>query len=517
MALARTLETFDPAASRRGLRRAGLALQIATRVGLRDAQLADTICAAYLNEICLLVTHDRRSDTLNPARSVLSSRVLRSAGLHACADAVHHEFERWGGGGLPTGLAGTDIPHGARVLAGVGAYDEPTIASMGWLDPEVNDVLETVRATPVAPPVDLGWLDRQLEALEPPDAGTSVSVGNILEASQRTADIIELIADQALEQLRASSVSVARFDLESDLLHVEVNVGSLGEHDRRRPTDEVYPLSALPEALAYQAGAQRLLNRAPTTSPASIRYLDLRGLSSEAVVPIIDDEESFGAWGIVWATTFSEHRRQLGPADLLQLRAIADDLARAIQHADRFSEYENLALRDPLTGLWNRRILDESLGKIFTDYGPADDAAVIICDVDELKAVNDTLGHSAGDTVLIEAANSLREATVDLPGVTVCRIGGDEFSVVIQSNASAVADAIVERALHRFRRDDPNRSMSCGIAITDPTMEKPGQLMKAADEAQYVHKRARKERLGIEFRNDPGPPGTRRRSRRDGK
>ncbi len=516
MALARTLETFDPAASRRGLRRAGLALQIGTRVGLSDDELASTITAAHLNEICLLVTHDRRSDTLNPARAVLSSRVLRSAGLHSCADAVHHEFERWGGGGLPVGLSGRDIPTGARVLAAVGAHDEPTIASMGWLEPDLNDALDAVKATPVAPPLDLGWLDRQLEALELPETGKGLSVSEILEASQRTIDIIELIAEHALEQLRASSVSIARFDLDNDQLRVVINAGSLGEHDLRRPSEEVYPLSALPEALAYQAGAQRLLSRTPTTSPATVRYLDLRGLSSEAVVPIIDDESSAGAWGIVWATTYSEHNRQLAPADLNQLRSIADDLALAIQRADRFTEFENLALRDPLTGLWNRRILDESLAKIFSEYGPAEDAAVIICDVDELKAVNDNLGHSAGDNVLIEAANSLREATMNLPGVTVCRIGGDEFAVVIQSNGSEYADAIVEQALRRFRRDDPNRSMSCGVALTNSTMSKPGELMKAADEAQYERKRARKARLGIEFRNDPGPPGTRRRNRRDG-
>lgn len=516
MALARTLETFDPAASSRGLRRAGLALQIATRVGVRDDELAAIISAAHLNEICLLVTHDRRSDTLNPARSVLSSRVLRSAGLHECADAVHHEFERWGGSGLPTGLSGADIPVGARVLAAVGAFDEPTIAQMGWLDPELNDALDSVKATQVAPPTDLGWLDRQLEALEPPAPGTRLAVSEILEASQRAVDIIELIAEHALDQLRASSVSIARFDLDNDLLRVVVNAGALGDNDSQRPTNEIYPLSALPEALAYQAGAQRLLTRSSTASPATTRYLDLRGLSSEAVVPIIDQEHSSGAWGIVWATTFSEHSRQLGPADLTQLRSIADDLALAIQRADRFAEFENLALRDPLTGLWNRRILDESLGKIFSDpnrASPSEDAAVIICDVDELKAVNDNLGHSAGDTVLIEAGNALRDATINLPGVTVCRIGGDEFSVVIQSNGRALADRIVDDALARFRRDDPNRSMSCGIAITTPTMTKPGELMKAADEAQYERKRARKEQLGILSRSEDPSPGTRRRNR----
>lgn len=515
MALARTLETFDPAASRRGLRRAGLALQISSRIGLSDERLATTISAAYLNEICLLVTHDRRSDTLNPARSVLSSRVLRSAGLEACADAVHHEFERWGGGGLPAGLAGNDIPLGARVLAAVGAHDEPTIASMGWLDPQLNDALGVVRATPVAPPTDLSWLDRQLQSLEPTEVGTQLRVNEILEASQRTIDIIDLIANHALETLRASSVSIARFDLDQDLLRVVVNAGHLGQHDHPRPTDEVYPLSALPEALAYQAGAQRLLSRAGNTSPATKRYLDLRGLGSEAVVPIIDPDGSAGAWGIVWATTFSEHHRQLSAADLSQLRSIADDLALAIERADRFTEFENLALRDPLTNLWNRRILDESLAKIFGQYGPAEDAAVIICDVDELKAVNDNLGHSAGDAVLVEAANSLREATANLPGVTVCRIGGDEFSVVIQSNATQLAQRIVDDALRLFRRNNPDRSMSCGIAITDSSMTKPGELMKSADEAQYARKRARKEQLGIEPRHDSGPPGTRRRGRRD--
>ncbi len=511
MALARTLETFDPAASRRGLRRAGLARQLSAAIGLGEEDLAVTVAGAYLNEICLLVTHDRRADLLNPARSVLSSRVLRSAGLEACADAVHHEFERWGGGGLPTGLVGSDIPVGARVLAAVGAFDEPTIAQMQWLDPVLNEALVSVRDNPAPAPTDLHWLDRQLSALDPERAGSELPLHQILDASRNVLDIVELVAQQTLFDLRASTVSIAQFDQQKGEMRVLVNVGDLGPHDQTRPTAESYPLGSLPATLTSEPGAQRLLSRTNDAGPATLRYLDLRGLSSEAVVPILRDNR---VWGIVWVTTYAEHSRQLSPSDLRRLRIVAGDLALAIDRAEQFEEFEALALRDPLTGLWNRRILDEKLSEIFVGGEPRNDAAVIICDVDELKTVNDTLGHSAGDTVLVEAANALREATVNLDDVTVCRIGGDEFSVVIQSRAEELAQVIVDAALARFRRDDPNRSMSCGIAITHPGLTQAGQLMKAADEAQYRQKRMRKEQMGT-LPRDQRPPPSRRRQRRD--
>ncbi|MEE9417554.1 MAG: diguanylate cyclase [Acidimicrobiales bacterium] len=513
MALARTLESFDPSAARRGLRRAAIADLLCQAADVAGSETATALIAAQLNEICLLVTHDRSSDSINVARAVLSGTVLRSSGLAGAADAVHHGFERWSGGGLPTGLVGREIPEAARILAAVHAYDEPTIASMGWLEPRSQAALQTIRSTPLHAPHGLDWLDQRLRELQPRRTAKPLEVTKVLSASHRVIDVVSLIAEQACDQLDASTISVARFQHAEGLLRVLVNVGELGDQDKRHPRNDVFPLSALPRSSTIDVEGARLLRVNPADNQQSVaQYLNSRSLSSEAVVPIVSDDS---VWGIVWATTFDNHHRRLSEDDLERLRETASQLAVGIKNAELFAEFEDLALRDPLTGLWNRRILDQKLAKVFSDSdGPCEDAAVIICDVDELKMVNDKLGHSAGDAVLVEAAASLTEATTGLDGVTVCRIGGDEFSVVIEHDAAVLAPGIVEATLHRFRRHDSSRSMSCGIAITNPAMAKPGELMRAADEAQYSQKRRRKAQ-----RSQVAPPERsivpRRRARRD--
>ena len=511
MALARTLETFDPAASRRGLRRANIALHLGSHMGIDDLELASVVVAAQLNEICLLVTHDRHNDSLSPARSVLSSRVLRSSGLDRPADAIHHQFERWGGGGLPGGLAGQKIPLGARILHAVHAYDEPTVASMGWLDPACNNALRELKTHTLQHPTSLGWLNSQLDMFDPhPNTGVRWPVRDLINAAGSVPDVVAVLANRAVDSLAASTVSVAKFEYATDHLRVLVNAGQLGDHDQPRPTDEVYPIQSVPQELFTLGGSQRLVAAGRTADPNQLAYLDQRGLSSEAVAPIMADGT---AWGLVWATTFAEQERRLSNQSMVRLREVADDLAVAVSHSEEFAELRDLALRDPLTGLWNRRVLDQRLAAIFAYGHPFANAAVIICDVDELKAVNDSFGHSAGDTVLTEAAASLREATAGLAGVTVCRIGGDEFCVVIEGNADELAQQIVDRALARFKRDDSNRSMSCGISITHPEMTRGGELLAAADKAQYEVKRKRKEELGLP--PPQGRSGGARRARRN--
>jgi diguanylate cyclase (GGDEF)-like protein len=190
---------------------------------------------------------------------------------------------------------------------------------------------------------------------------------------------------------------------------------------------------------------------------------------------------------------------------------VATQAAIGVAHTERLAGLETLALRDPLTGLGNRRVLDEKLRAIFR-RPPLDrqDCALIMCDVDELKIVNDTLGHAVGDRVLLETANALRTAVAGLDAVTICRIGGDEFCVVLERGGLLHAQAIADRVAQIVARSENGRSVSCGIAIA-ASIETPSQLLRAADVAQYEQKRARKGGTRAEFE----AVGRRRRARRD--
>jgi diguanylate cyclase (GGDEF)-like protein len=284
-------------------------------------------------------------------------------------------------------------------------------------------------------------------------------------------------------------------------------VGELADDRERFPADETYALAGFPSIAGFAEGAEHVLLRLGN-DPATLRYLDRRGINSEIAAPIVIDDVP---WGMVWAST-RPPRQPLTVASLDILRVVATQAAIGVAHTERLAGLETLALRDPLTGLGNRRVLDEKLRSIFR-RAPLDrqDCALIMCDVDELKIVNDTLGHAVGDRVLLDTANALRTAVVGLDSVTICRIGGDEFCVVLERGGLLHAQAVADRVAQIVARAENNRSVSCGIAIADASIETPSQLLRAADVAQYEQKRARKGPVRAELE----AVGQRRRARRD--
>jgi diguanylate cyclase (GGDEF)-like protein/PAS domain S-box-containing protein len=159
-------------------------------------------------------------------------------------------------------------------------------------------------------------------------------------------------------------------------------------------------------------------------------------------------------------------------------------------------EQRREAERDPLTGLLNRRGGDRRLRAALEKMARSGPVAVIVCDADRFKAVNDRFGHAAGDEVLAGIAGRLRSAVRDTD--EVARIGGDEFIVVArvadQEEAAAIADRCVRIASGPFRLGGPGIhpervTLSAGVAIAYPGGPvEPGSLLAAADRALYAAK-----------------------------
>jgi EAL domain-containing protein (putative c-di-GMP-specific phosphodiesterase class I)/GGDEF domain-containing protein len=112
--------------------------------------------------------------------------------------------------------------------------------------------------------------------------------------------------------------------------------------------------------------------------------------------------------------------------DVLEL--LAAHTAAALAVADMLQELAARAELDELTGLGNRACFERALGRALDGAGPGEQVAVLLLDLDDFKHVNDSLGHAAGDRMLIGVAGRLRE--VLRPQDTVCRLGGDEFVAV---------------------------------------------------------------------------------------
>ncbi len=165
------------------------------------------------------------------------------------------------------------------------------------------------------------------------------------------------------------------------------------------------------------------------------------------------------------------------------------------------SELAALALRDPLTGLANRRLFDELFAaKLAHAQRNGQPLAVAFLDLDRFKKVNDTFGHSAGDVVLRETGHRL-EAIVRAAD-TVARVGGDEFVVVYEPN-DVGSDSRIERihqALSTPINISPTVVVECpasiGIADTRIVGYNPADLLGAADTAMYEAKRMRYSRIG---------------------
>lgn len=146
---------------------------------------------------------------------------------------------------------------------------------------------------------------------------------------------------------------------------------------------------------------------------------------------------------------------------------------------------------DPLTGLSNRRHLELELNEYLARLRQrGEEFAVIFVDLDRFKSVNDTLGHEAGDALLISVAAALRQLSEKED--IVARLGGDEFVILKPLGASALnisglADAVISELGKKFAFEDKaiSRSASVGVAIATKDMKAPEQIMADADAALY--------------------------------
>lgn len=225
-----------------------------------------------------------------------------------------------------------------------------------------------------------------------------------------------------------------------------------------------------------------------------------------AVAPLMADAERLGVVAAAWtaaAPPISED------AALAALGGLADQASTALQNVHLVTRIRHQSLHDALTGLPNRVHFGERLEQAIADARAAGGAlAVLFCDLDAFKGINDTLGHAAGDDLLRHVADRLRRSIRS--DDVVARLSGDEFAILLPLVPDAAAAERVGRSVTAAFATPfavMGRELRCttsvGVAVQRGEDASPDVLLHAADAAMYLAK----QRGRGQVVTAPGAPG----------
>ena len=187
----------------------------------------------------------------------------------------------------------------------------------------------------------------------------------------------------------------------------------------------------------------------------------------------------------------------IGAEGRFSLTVLSENIASALVNHRLQRGLREQTIRDPLTSLFNRRYMEETLAlEIARASRSGSPLSLVMCDIDHFKRFNDEFGHDAGDAVLQAVAAELRSRFRD--GDVICRFGGEEFTVIapntsaeiLAQRAESVRQAISEVTLQQGGRTLGAITMSFGIACWEQSMDREGNaLIKCADTSLYEAKR----------------------------
>jgi diguanylate cyclase (GGDEF)-like protein len=213
--------------------------------------------------------------------------------------------------------------------------------------------------------------------------------------------------------------------------------------------------------------------------------LDAAGdlIRSGLAVPVAGEAATAG-FLIVYSRN-PEHR--FSEDETRELEELSQRAGPAIENARRFREARQLADLDALTGLHNRRYFHETLAReVARAHRYGRQLALVVFDLDDFKAINDRIGHLAGDSVLAETAERVKDVVRSAD--VACRVGGDEFAVLLPESVASDADQLYHRLLGAVGSRPVGQagrlSVSAGIAALRDD-DDPTSFFERADEALY--------------------------------
>jgi len=316
-----------------------------------------------------------------------------------------------------------------------------------------------------------------------------LDIAKVVGAARRFDDLVELTAEEARRSLDAASLSISRWQGEQGALRVLVNVGVLAPGEVRFPTDEIYASAVYEQADTLVQDRRGYVADADGDDEEAEL---LRRLQKDSClgVPIIVDAT---VWGAIYATRFAGQPR-FTPTDIDFATAVATQVAAGVVQADHVARIERLAFQDPLTGLANRRAVDDRLEAEFaTDTAGPHPVSVVLADINRLKQVNDSFGHEAGDRAIISIGDAVSRASGLVPGSMAARIGGDEFCVVLSGDGETLKRFTREAAIAlTTRKNGVDVSAAWGSVSIPGEAGTSHEAMQLADVRMYAQKEGRR-------------------------
>jgi diguanylate cyclase (GGDEF)-like protein len=225
------------------------------------------------------------------------------------------------------------------------------------------------------------------------------------------------------------------------------------------------------------------------------RLAETYALSYTLAAPLVTDKQMVGA-----LILSRRQQREWSAADRRLLAFSAEELSAALARAFAFEEADIRANIDALTGLPNRRYLQEALAAVGPRRRSGDRLGALMIDLDHFKRLNDRYGHAAGDRVLRLVGERISAAV--RADDTPARYGGEEFAVLLRRADPQQAVEVAERIRRQIGEMTPHElgigerlTVSIGVAVAESHVGDPGALLQSADEALYRAKREGRNRV----------------------
>jgi len=526
------------------------AVEVATELNLAEEQIEALRAAALLHDIGKLAVPEQiinKPGKLTPeefekmkVHPLVGAEILdRVAFPYPVAPIVRAHHERWDGSGYPEGLAGENIPIGARILAAVDCLDAlashrqyrpalPLAEAMAkvkeksgtWFDPKIVTILESryielERMAQMSEDTAVAGLSRtvRVERGLAPAAGfertepTHGPIDNadfltsIASARQEAQTMFELSQDLGVSLSLSETLSVLSMRLRRmipfDSIAVFVNRNGWllpelvsGENFRALSSLKIRVGEGLCGWVAENS--RPIVNGNPQVeagySNDPVKHTTL--LQSALVVPL---EGLNGVVGVL--AMYQTNRDAFTPDHLRILLAVASKVALSVENALKYQQAESSATTDYLTGLPNARSLFVHLAQeVARCRRMKSSLAVLLCDIDGFKQINDSFGHLEGDKLLREFTTRLKDVCRGYD--YVARMGGDEFVITApgltpeaaKEKAERLNQAAIESGRHVCGRD--LITLSVGMAFCPEDGYDVERLLAEADRRMYSMKQA---------------------------